>query len=63
MATVTKKKMKVLSTDGKAKVIRHTENGKMKSDMAGIRSCKYYDPNYLKKQDQNYLSLKRTNKE
>jgi len=32
MATVTNKR-KVLSTEGKAKVIRHTENGKMKSDM------------------------------
>jgi hypothetical protein len=53
MATVTDKG-KCLSVEGKVKVIRQIENGEKMMSVLGIWSRKFYDPNDLKKQNQNY---------
>jgi len=54
MAKVMKKR-NIVSVKGKFKVICKTKNGKKESwFVSGIWSCKFFDPNDLEKQNQNF---------
>jgi hypothetical protein len=54
MATVMKKR-NVVSVKGKFKVISKQKNGKKESSfVSGIWSRKFYNPNGLEKQNQNF---------